>query len=74
MKIKIRLAGESDLKKYTDLLQRTYQNAYTDEGLGLTKELFSEKIFGSPDTQKYLKSNLVINDKQKTWLAFAGGL
>lgn len=51
MEIKIRFARKSDLKKYTDLLQRTYQEAYTNESLGLTKELFSKEIFNTPDTQ-----------------------
>ena len=70
MEIKIRFARKSDLKKYTDLLQRTYQEAYTNESLGLTKELFSKEIFNTPDTQKYLLGNLEVTDKQKTWLAF----
>lgn len=70
MKISIRFAKKSDLRDYTDLLQRTYEAAYTDKSLGLTKDCFSKKIFASPDTQKYLKSHLIINDTQKTWLAF----
>lgn len=70
MKISIRLAKKSDLKKYTNLLQKTYQIAYTNEKLGLTKSCFSKKVFSTPDTQKYLKSSLIINSKQKTWLAF----
>ncbi|OGY25658.1 MAG: hypothetical protein A2Z24_00950 [Candidatus Woykebacteria bacterium RBG_16_44_10] len=70
MKISIRIASKRDLKDYTDLLQRTYQVAYTDEKIGLTKERFSKEVFATPHTQSYLKSNLVVNDKQKTWLAF----
>lgn len=70
MKVSIRLARKSDIKEYTDLLQKTYQKAYTDESLGLTKNCFSKKVFSTPDTQKYLKSSLTINRKQKTWLAF----
>jgi len=61
---------KDDIKEYTDLLQKTYEDAYTDESIGLTKECFSKEVFASTDTQKYLKSNLVINKKQKTWLAF----
>ncbi len=72
MTISIKLAQKSDLKKYTDLLQQTYQDTYTDEKLGLTKDCFSKDIFATEDTQKYLKSNLVLSDKQKTWLAFDG--
>ena len=72
MNIQIRLARKSDLPEYTNLLQKTYQDAYTNESIGLTKECFSEEIFDSPDTQKYLASNLVVNDKQKCWLAFLG--
>ncbi len=72
MKILIRLAKKSDIKNYTDLLQKTYQASYTSEKLGLTKDCFSRKIFSTKDTQKYLKSYLSINLKQKTWLAFSG--
>lgn len=70
MKIKIRLAKIGDLKKYTELFQETYQEVYTNESLGLGKDLFSKRIFNSPDTQKYLAGNLKISDKQQTWLAF----
>ena len=70
MKISIRLAKKSDLAKYIDLLQQTYQDAYTDEKLGLTKNLFSKEVFSSPRIIKYLKSNLSINSLRKTWLAF----
>lgn len=72
MEISIRFARKSDIKAYTDLLQKTYQITYTNEKLGLTKACFSRKVFSTPDTQKYLRSNLVINRKQKTWLAFLG--
>jgi len=72
MNVSIRLAKKSDLKTYTDLLQKTYQAAYTNEKLGLTKDCFSKKNFATDDTQKYLKSSLVVNAKQKTWLAFLG--
>ena len=70
MDVTIRLPQEGDLPAYTDLLQQTYADAYTNDGLGLTKEVFSQKIFNAPNTQKYLASNLVINENQKTWLAF----
>ncbi len=70
MKVKIRLARKSDLLGYSKLLQKTFQDAYTDERLGLKKELFSEEVFSSPRIQKYLASNLKISHKQKTWLVF----
>ena len=72
MKIKIQPARKNDLSEYTKLLQKTYQDTYTDENLGLTKECFSEEIFNTPDTQKHLASNLINNAKQKCWLAFIG--
>lgn len=72
MKISIRLARKDDLRQYTKLLQKTYRDAYANEKIELTKEYFSEEIFNSPDTQKYLVSNLLENDKQKCWLAFIG--
>ena len=70
MRITIRLATRGDLKEYTNLLQATYEDAYTDESLGLTKECFSKEVFATDNTQKYLKSHLVNTNKQKTWLAF----
>ncbi|HEY4694615.1 MAG TPA: GNAT family N-acetyltransferase [Candidatus Nanoarchaeia archaeon] len=70
MNISIRLAKESDLKEYTNLLQRTYQESYTDPKIGLTKECFSKEIFNTKSSQDYLKSNLVVNEQQKAWLAF----
>jgi len=70
--VNIRLAKKSDIKKYTVLLQKTYQNAYTNEKIGLTKNCFSKKVFSTEDSQNYLKSSLVINAKQKTWIAFSG--
>ena len=72
MEVSIRLAKKSDIKKYTNLLQKTYQTAYTSKKIGLTKDCFSRKIFSTADTQKYLKSSLTINNKQKSWLAFIG--
>jgi len=71
MKLNIRLARVSDLPEYTKLLQKTYQDAYTNGKIGLTKECFSEEVFNTEDSQEYLRSNLDINDKQKTWFAFS---
>lgn len=72
MKISVRLSRKSDIRKYTALLQRTYQDAYTNGKLGLTKSCFSKKVFSTPNTQEYLKSSLAVSKKQKTWLAFLG--
>ena len=72
MNIEIRRAQSEDLPKYTELLQKTYEDAYVDESIGLTKACFSKEIFNSPDTQKYLASNLLTNNEQKCWLAFDG--
>jgi hypothetical protein len=58
--------------RYTDMLQETYTSAYVKPELGLTPICFSRDVFMSDDTQKYLVSNLLVNDTQKTWLAFAG--
>lgn len=72
MKLQIRPAESGDLAEYTQLLQRTYQEAYTDESIGLTADCFSREVFASDDTQGYLRSNLRQNEKQRTWLAFLG--
>ncbi len=72
MNLNIRLAEESDLKAYTDLLQKTYEQFYTNPKIGLTKELFSQEIFNTADTQAYLKANLQISENQKTWVALVG--
>lgn len=72
MNITIRLAKKSDLRNYTHLLQRTYQTCYIKPEIGLTPERFSKEIFNTKSTQTYLKSNLVISDSQKTWLAWDG--
>lgn len=71
MNIFIRLARLSDLASYTAMVQQTDQKAYTNDSLGLTKECFSEEVFGSDDTQKYLKSKLVCTDKKQTWVVVA---
>ena len=70
MTINIRRAQTEDLSKYTELLQKTYEDACVNDAIGLTKECFSREIFNSQDTQKYLLSNLVNKDKQSCWLAF----
>lgn len=70
MRVTIRAAKPSDIKEYTSLLQRTYESAYTNDSLGLTKECFSQEVFNTADTQKYLLSNLVNNSSRKAWLAF----
>jgi ribosomal protein S18 acetylase RimI-like enzyme len=71
MDIVTRLATKDDLPKYTNLLQRTYQDAYTCDDIGLTKECFSREIFNTQNTQEYLASNLKVDEKQKCWLVFS---
>lgn len=68
--MKVRNATTKDLKQYTDLLQQTYEIAYTNEAIGLTSDLFSKEIFASKESQDYLKSHLEETDTQKTWLTF----
>ena len=70
MNVQIREALATDLGKYTDLLQKTYEFAYTDTKLGLTKDCFSKKVFSTRGSQSYLKSHLNNTSNQKTWLAF----
>ncbi len=72
MEVRIRLAKKTDLPKYAKLLQKIYQDVYTNEKIGLRKECFSEEVFSSSRIQKYLVSNLSVNDEQKCWLAFIG--
>ena len=55
---------------YTDFLQLTYQDAYTNDSIGIAKECFSKEVFNSTRCQKYLKTNIEVNEMQKCWLAF----
>src|SRR4051812_38404782 len=68
----IRLAEESDLEAYRDLLQRTYTAAYVDESLGIKEELFSKEVFSSHSkgTESYLRYNLAPQENQRTWVVF----
>lgn len=70
----MRLAKSEDLADYTKLLQSVYENAYTNPSIGLAKECFSMQVFTTPGTQEYLLSNLRVDNKQLTWLAFDGSL
>ena len=72
MKVGIRFARKTDLPQYTSLLQKSYQDAYTDESIGLAKERFSVEVFNSSNNQEYLIHNLEVNANQKTWLSFIG--
>lgn len=66
----IRFGSINDLQNYTRLLQKTYEFAYTNEKLGLTKSCFSSEIFATTESQEYLRSHLINTHKQKTWLMF----
>lgn len=70
MKVSIRLARESDLKAYSDLLERTYREVYPDESIGLKEEHFSKEIFSTKRNKDYLEGNIKLSDKRKTWLSF----
>jgi len=72
MNLSIRKAKIEDIKQYTEMLQETYQDTYTNPKIGLTADCFSLNIFNTEDTQKYLGSHLVEVDNQKTWLVFNG--
>ncbi len=69
MRVQLRLARKGDLPAYTDLLQRTYELAFPNPTIGLTKTCFSKEVFATDDTQAYLKSNLLQSVRQRTWLA-----
>lgn len=71
MDLIIKPSSQKYLEEYTDMLQKTYEEFYVDESLGLTKDCFSKEVFSSKDTQDYLKSNIQNNDNQKCWFAFA---
>ncbi len=51
------------------MLQKTYEDAYVDESIGLTKECFAKWVFNTTRTQDYTKSKLIRKKGQKTWLA-----
>lgn len=72
MAISIRLSKKDDVKAYSDFLQPIYEEFYPSKKLGLGKEHFSKEIFATDREQSYLISNLEVNNKQKTWLAFEG--
>ncbi len=72
VKITIRLSRKSDLRAYTDLLQRTFQRTYASEKLGLKRAYFSRRVFNTESTQDYLKESLRQGSNQRAWLAFYG--
>ena len=73
MNIILRESVQTDLANYTSMMQETYENAYVDDSIGLTKECFSNRVFDSDDTQSYLKSKLMNTDNQKSWVALDAG-
>lgn len=72
MNLSIRFATEEDFEKYSDLLQRTYEQAYVNEKIGLRKEHLSKEVFASDRIKKYLIVKLKKTNNLKTWLAFLG--
>lgn len=73
MNIRIRLARQGDLGSYINFRQKAFEDTYIDESLGLTKDLFSKKIFSSQRIIDFCKNELVVNNNQKAWLVFDGG-
>ena len=73
MTVRIRPSMSGDLAAYTVMMQATYESAYVDESIGLTKACFSPEVFASDDTRDYLQSKLVNNDTQKSWMAVDEG-
>ena len=69
MTIRVRAATPDDLPAYTNMMQQTYESTYVDPSIGLTKACFSPEVFNSDDTQAYLRSKLVTDDTQKSWVA-----
>lgn len=69
MTIRVRPATSDDLPSYTSMMQQTYESTYVDPSIGLTKACFSPEVFNSDDTQAYLRSKLVNDDTQKSWVA-----
>ena len=72
LEIKIRLARDSDLGAYTRLLQKSFQDTFSDDAIGLPKSFFSEEIFSSERIQGYFSSRIRGGKGKKTWLAFHG--
>ena len=72
MNIRIKLAKQDDLKSYLEFRQKAFEDAYVDESLGLTKNLFSKKVFSSARIIDFCKNELVVNNTQKAWLIFDG--
>lgn len=51
-------------------MQRTYQESFVNDELGLTKEQFSEEAFHTPKAMQYFNNMLVNSETQRCWLAF----
>ena len=73
MTIRIRPGLLDDLASYTVMMQETYEAAYVDESIGLTKACFSPEVFASGDTQAYLRSKLISTAAQQSWVAVDEG-
>lgn len=70
-RLRIRTSRMSDMRLYSALVQRACQDAYSNARLGLPSELFSERVFASRSTKRWLASNLG-ERHGRTWLAFIG--
>lgn len=72
MDVTIRLAKESDFAAYLDLMQKTYQEAFVNDEMGLTKDMFASRYFHTPTALKFFTEMMHVSDTQKCWLAFVG--
>src|SRR5579872_1759076 len=72
MDIVIRLAEESDFPAYLNLMQKTYQDSFVNDEIGLTKEMFDSQYFHTPKALEFFTEMMQVSDMQKCWLAFIG--
>lgn len=71
MNVELRLARPDDVIQYTAMMQATYTASYVNESIGLTPDQFSEQVFASDDTQRYIRSKLIQTSTHTTWVAVA---
>jgi GNAT superfamily N-acetyltransferase len=55
--------------KFRDFCRQAYQNIYPNKERGITKELFSQKIFGTERVIAYFNDLCLNTDEHKFWLA-----
>lgn len=70
--IKIFEANQKWADEYRAFCQKAYQAAYPRPELGVTKDLFSEKVFDSARIRTYFDGLLTPSKDNKFWLAVTG--